>query len=45
MPLAWEELTARLKPERWTIRTVPKFLAKRKDPWAGYFRSPQQLPI
>ena len=45
MPIAWEELTSRLKPERWTIRTVPKLLATRKDPWAGYFRARQKLPI
>jgi bifunctional non-homologous end joining protein LigD len=45
MPIDWEELTARLKPERWTIQTVPKVLAARKDPWAGYFRARQTLPI
>jgi bifunctional non-homologous end joining protein LigD len=45
MPIAWEELTIRLKPERWTIRTVPKVLAARKDPWARYFRVRQKLPI
>ena len=45
VPVSWEELTARLKPERWTIRRVPKLLATRKDPWAGYFRAKQRLPI
>jgi bifunctional non-homologous end joining protein LigD len=45
VPIAWEELTARLRPERWTIRTVPKLLNARKDPWAGYFRAKQKLPI
>ena len=45
VPIAWEELTTRLKPERWTIRTVPKLLLSRKDPWAGYFRAKQKLPI
>jgi bifunctional non-homologous end joining protein LigD len=45
VPVDWEELTARLQPERWTIRTVPKLLATRKDPWAGYFRAKQKLPL
>lgn len=45
MPIDWEELTPRLKPERWTMRTVPKFLATRQDPWAGYFRTRQKLPL
>ena len=44
-PLAWDELSARLRPERWTIRTVPKLLATRKNPWAGYFRASQTLPF
>jgi bifunctional non-homologous end joining protein LigD len=45
VPITWEELTARLRPERWTVRTVPKLLAARKDPWARYFRAKQRLPI
>jgi bifunctional non-homologous end joining protein LigD len=45
VPVAWDELTARLKPEKWTIRTTPTFLARRKDPWAGYFRARQTLPL
>ena len=45
VPIAWEELTPRLRPERWTVKTVPRLLAGRKDPWAGYFRSRQRLPI
>jgi bifunctional non-homologous end joining protein LigD len=45
VPIAWDEVSARLKPARWTIRTVPKLLATRKDPWAGYFRAKQKLPI
>jgi bifunctional non-homologous end joining protein LigD len=45
VPIAWEELTTRLKPERWTIATVPRWLTTRKDPWAGYFRAKQRLPI
>jgi bifunctional non-homologous end joining protein LigD len=45
IPLAWDELTSRLAPERWTMRSVPKWLQTRKDPWAGYFRSRQALPL
>jgi bifunctional non-homologous end joining protein LigD len=45
MPITWEELTPRLDPARWTIRTVPKLLRTRKDPWAGYFRAKQRLPL
>ncbi len=45
LPISWEELTGRVKPERWTIRSVPMLLKARKDPWAGYFRARQKLPI
>ena len=45
MPIAWEELTPRLRPEQFSIRTVPKMLKARKDPWAGYFRARQRLPV
>jgi bifunctional non-homologous end joining protein LigD len=37
VPLAWDELGARLRPERHTIRTVPRRLAALgADPWGGY---------
>jgi len=37
VPLAWDELSARSRPERHTVRTVPRRLAAlRADPWAGY---------
>jgi bifunctional non-homologous end joining protein LigD len=45
VPIAWDELTPRLQPERWTMRTVPKRVAARRDPWAGYFRARQKLPL
>ena len=32
-PLAWKELTARLDPQKFTIKTVPARAAKIKDPW------------
>ena len=45
VPIAWEDLTARLRPERWTMKTVPKLVATREDPWSGYFRARQTLPV
>jgi bifunctional non-homologous end joining protein LigD len=44
VPLAWDELSARSRPERHTIRTVPRRLgALTADPWAGYDRARQPL--
>jgi len=44
MPVSWAEL-ARVEPRRFTLRTVPKLLARRRrDPWADYFRSGAILP-
>ncbi len=43
-PLSWEEL-ARTRPDRWTVETVPRRLARLKhDPWQGYFEVRQRLP-
>jgi bifunctional non-homologous end joining protein LigD len=35
-PLAWDELSAKLRPGAFTISTVPKRVAKGEDPWADY---------
>ena len=44
MPLSWAEL-GRADPRRFTLRTVPKLLARRRrDPWADYFTSGAILP-
>jgi bifunctional non-homologous end joining protein LigD len=44
VPIAWSELGVRLRPERLTVRTVPRRLARlRRDPWAGYWRTRQRL--
>ncbi|HEX9307027.1 MAG TPA: DNA ligase, partial [Anaeromyxobacter sp.] len=37
VPVAWDELSPRLRPERFTMASVPRRLASlRADPWAGY---------
>jgi bifunctional non-homologous end joining protein LigD len=37
VPISWDELSARLRPERHTVLTVPRRLRSlRSDPWAGY---------
>jgi bifunctional non-homologous end joining protein LigD len=44
VPLAWEELTARLGPDQFTLASVPARLAKlKKDPWAALFRTKQTI--
>jgi bifunctional non-homologous end joining protein LigD len=43
MPLAWNEVTARLDPLAFTIRTAERRLARRL-PWADFFRKRQTLP-
>ena len=36
-PLAWREVTAKLDPQAFTLRTVPQRLAKQKaHPWVGF---------
>jgi bifunctional non-homologous end joining protein LigD len=44
-PLRWEELSDRaLKPDRWTLRTLPARLEEHGDPWAEIARSARPLP-
>ena len=39
-PLAWEELSARLKPDQFTVQNIDKRLTKGfKDPWREFFQS------
>ena len=40
VPLAWDELSAGSRPDRWTMTTVPRRLARLgRDPWAGVPRA------
>jgi bifunctional non-homologous end joining protein LigD len=44
-PLSWSEVTARLDPSKFTIRTVPARLKrKRKDPLLGVLKDRPDLP-
>ena len=40
-PLAWSELSAKTRPESFTVETVLKRL--RKDPWADFFSVDQAI--
>ncbi|MES1207452.1 MAG: non-homologous end-joining DNA ligase, partial [Pseudomonadota bacterium] len=43
MPLDWDELTPRLNPARFTIRTAVA-RAREPDPWRDYWSARQKLP-
>jgi bifunctional non-homologous end joining protein LigD len=44
-PLSWDELTAKLDPQEFNVRTIARRLARlRHDPWAGFFETRQVLP-
>ena len=43
-PIDWDELSPRLDPARFTVRTVPRRLARqRTDPWQEYWSLRQRL--
>jgi bifunctional non-homologous end joining protein LigD len=45
MPVAWAELSAKFKPERFTVPSAGKYLAARKtDPFAAMEKARQKLP-
>jgi len=45
MPVAWEDLSTRFKPEAFTVRTAAKYLKGRSvDPFASLLKARQKLP-
>ena len=42
-PLHWREVTGSLDPARFTVSTIERRLAGRKDPWAQYWTTRQRL--
>jgi bifunctional non-homologous end joining protein LigD len=43
-PVAWSEVAAGIRPNAFTVATLPKRLAQlERDPWAGMMRSRQRL--
>ena len=44
VPIAWDELTASLRPDQYTLANIDERLKRRrKDPWAEYFSVRQRL--
>jgi DNA primase len=43
MPLEWDEVTPRLDPSRFNMRSIDRRLAS-VDPWSGFWRHRQRLP-
>jgi bifunctional non-homologous end joining protein LigD len=43
MPLSWKELAPRLRPDRFTVKTAARRLARTGDPWARYWKCRQRL--
>jgi bifunctional non-homologous end joining protein LigD len=41
MPIGWQQLTAKLDPQSFTVLTTPKKL--RSDPWREYWRCKQKI--
>jgi bifunctional non-homologous end joining protein LigD len=44
-PIQWDEVTERLDPTTFTIRTVLERVSKHGDLFAGAMRTPQRMPI
>ena len=44
-PLAWDEVSAKLDPAAFTVRSIPQRLSRqRKDPWDEFVTTKQDLP-
>jgi bifunctional non-homologous end joining protein LigD len=45
VPLAWDELEPKLRPDTYSLANVEARLDRmKKDPWAGYDKTKQKLP-
>ena len=45
MPVEWDDLSAKFKPEAFTVRSAEKLLSKRRvDPFASLLKARQKLP-
>jgi bifunctional non-homologous end joining protein LigD len=43
-PIAWDELSAKTRPDMYNVNNLPVRLAKlKKDPWADFFSTRQSL--
>lgn len=43
MPMDWKEITPKLDPKKFNLRTVPAILKKRSDPWKDFYKTNQQI--
>jgi len=43
LPLAWRDLDRDLDPLTFTLKTVPDYMKRRKDPWGDILAAPQRL--
>jgi bifunctional non-homologous end joining protein LigD len=45
-PITWQALTARRRPDSYTVRTIGRYLQTyKRDPWAGYTRLAQRIKL
>jgi len=44
LPLTWSEVKRGLDPRKYSITSVPRLLATRRDPWRDLYRSRQIVP-
>lgn len=45
LPITWDEVKKLKDAHSHTLKTVPKLLKKRKDPWAGYSKVKQKIKL
>lgn len=45
LPISWSDLEKLKAPNLFTIKSVIKLLAKKKDPWIGFFKVKQKINV